>query len=61
MSKLDESKKLLQDLGLPTQYNSKLMRLDTPSPLKLLCEFRTKWSEGFTPFASEDFQVITND
>ena len=35
--------------------------LDAPSQLKLLCEFKTKWSEGFTPFDSEDFQVITID
>lgn len=34
--------------------------LDAPSQLKLLCEFRTKWSDGFTPFDSEDFQVIAN-
>jgi len=32
--------------------------IDAPSQLKLLCEFRTKWYEGFTPFDSEDFQLI---
>jgi hypothetical protein len=32
--------------------------LDAPSQLKLLCEFRTKWSEEFAPFDSEDFQLI---
>ena len=32
--------------------------LDAPSQLKLLCEFQTKWSNGFTPFDSDDFQLI---
>ncbi|SFV71548.1 hypothetical protein MNB_SV-13-223 [hydrothermal vent metagenome] len=32
--------------------------LDAPSQLKLLCEFQTKWSNGFTPFDSENFQLI---
>ena len=33
---------------------------DAPSQLKLLCEFRTLWSESFTPFDDEDFQTIVN-
>jgi len=32
---------------------------DAPSQLKLLCEFRTQWSEEFNPFDNEDFQSIT--
>ena len=34
--------------------------LYAPSQLKLLCEFRTKWSEGFAPFSSEEFELIVN-
>ena len=29
-----------------------------PSQLKLLCEFKTKWVEDFTPFSHESFQPI---
>jgi len=35
--------------------------LYAPSQLKLLCEFKTKWSEGFAPFSSEEFQPIVNN
>jgi len=29
-----------------------------PSQLKLLCKFKAKWYEGFTPFSDEGFQSI---
>jgi len=32
--------------------------IDAPSQLKLLCEFRTEWSETFKPFDSEKFETI---
>lgn len=32
--------------------------IDAPSQLKLLCEFKTQWSDNFTPFEDEDFQII---
>lgn len=32
--------------------------LTAPSQLKLLCQFRAKWYEGFIPFCGEDFQPI---
>jgi len=31
---------------------------DAPSQLKLLCEFRTKWSKEFKAFDNKDFQII---
>ena len=32
--------------------------ISAPSQLKLLCQFRTKWFDGFIPFSDEDFQPI---
>lgn len=29
-----------------------------PSQLKLLCEFKAKWYEGFMPFSDDDFQPV---
>ncbi len=31
-----------------------------PSQLKLLCKFKVKWYEGFTPFSDDDFQPIVS-
>jgi len=31
-----------------------------PSQLKLLCKFKAKWYEGFSPFSDEDFQPIVS-
>lgn len=33
---------------------------NAPSQLKLLCKFKAKWYDGFTPFSHEDFKVILN-
>ncbi len=32
--------------------------ISAPSQLKLLCQFKTKWFKGFSPFSDEEFQVI---
>jgi len=34
--------------------------ISAPSQLKLLCQFRTKWFDGFIPFSDEDFQPIVS-
>jgi len=44
MSRLDESEKLLQDLGLPTQYNSKLMKYTFLTLLNI--NKKSNWSES---------------
>jgi len=44
MSRLDESENLLQDLGIPTQYNSKLMRYAFLTLLDI--DDNSKWSKS---------------
>ncbi|WP_434939311.1 HIRAN domain-containing protein [Shewanella sp. HL-SH8] len=35
--------------------------LDAPSQFRILCEFTTKWPEGFIPMVSEEYLAYTNN
>ena len=50
---------LIENSGLENIYLKVIKNnIDAPSQLKLLCEFRAKWSDGFAPFDGLEFELV---